>query len=224
MSSKVRRRTREAPEVRREKIIDETIRLIGQRGYYGFTVQEAAEQCGLSNAGLLYYFPSKDHLLIAVLEEFDRRETEIVAPVADFASRARSEKTGLAVRQLLRTIAARGSAHPDLVRLYNVLQAESLEPSHPAHHALRAREAKILKLLTEVLRPYVASPGSTARHLFALMDGLGQQWIRAGHSFNLLDEYTRALDSLLPQLSAPAGAKPTRVSTKAKAKSRKAAG
>ena len=78
MSQKVRTRTRNDPEVRREQILDEAIRIIGQRGYYGFTVQELAQRCGLTNGGLLYHFGSKEQLLIAVLEERNRRNAEIV--------------------------------------------------------------------------------------------------------------------------------------------------
>jgi AcrR family transcriptional regulator len=199
-------RAHEEPTVRRDQIIAETIRLIGQRGYYGITVQEVAKQCGLSNAGLLYHVPSKDDLLFAVIQEFERRETEIIAPIAELATRriGRNEKSTAAARELVCTIVERGSAAPELVRLYSILQAEAFDASHPAHKAFRARETKILNLLTEVVRPYVARPRSTARQVFALMDGLGQQWIRSGQSFDLVAEFTLALEAVLPELAAPA--------------------
>jgi len=50
------------PEVRREQILEEAISILGRLGYHGFTIHELAERCGLSNAGLLYHFPSKDQL------------------------------------------------------------------------------------------------------------------------------------------------------------------
>ena len=38
---------------RRQQITDEATRIIGQRGYYGFSMQELADSCGLTVAGLL---------------------------------------------------------------------------------------------------------------------------------------------------------------------------
>src|ERR1700741_3608955 len=67
MSSHVRRRM--DPELRRQQILDEAIRLIGQLGYQGFTVQELALRCSLTKGGLLHYFGSKEQLLVAILEE-----------------------------------------------------------------------------------------------------------------------------------------------------------
>ena len=66
-----RKRVREDPKVRRSQIVDEAIRIIGEYGYYGFTVQALAERCQLSNAGLLHYFGNKDDLLLALLDEPD---------------------------------------------------------------------------------------------------------------------------------------------------------
>jgi len=69
MRQATQKAAREEPSLRREQILDETIRILGEQGYHGFTIQELAKRCGLSNAGLLYYFGSKDLLLIAVLDE-----------------------------------------------------------------------------------------------------------------------------------------------------------
>ena len=72
-------RTRENPAIRRAQIVDEGIKIIGERGYNGFTIQALAERCSMSNAGLLHYFESKDALLLSLLDEIERREIEIVA-------------------------------------------------------------------------------------------------------------------------------------------------
>ncbi len=198
-------RTREEPAVRRDQIIEEATRLVGRRGYYGLKIQEVAKRCGLSNAGLLYHFPSKEHLMAAVLQEFDRRVTEVIAPLVERATQriSRTEKAREATADVLRLIVERGIAQPELVRLSNVLQAESLDPGHPAHLPLRTRDTKILDLLTKLTMPYFADPRSAARRLLALMDGLGQQWLRAGQSFDILDEWARAIEVFLPALTPP---------------------
>src|ERR1700741_5612700 len=82
MVSQARKRVRAKPENRRAQILDEAIRLIGERGYNRFTIQELAQRCQLSNPGLLHYFGSKEDLLVALLEDRDRRAAEVVAGVA----------------------------------------------------------------------------------------------------------------------------------------------
>lgn len=211
MAQTSRVRTRDDPAVRRAQILKETIRLIGERGYYGFPIQEVAKRCGITNAGLLHYFSSKDQLLTAVLQEYERHEVDILAPLIELATRriGRTEKSRIAAAELLRRLAVDGTSQPEMMRLYSVLQAESLDPNHPAHQSFRARETKIIALLSEVVRPYCKDAASTARHVYAVMDGLGQQWIRSSQSFDLVTELERAVGRILPALAAPASKRNT---------------
>ena len=186
--------------MRREQIVDGAIRIIGERGYYGFTVQQIAEECGLTNGGLLYHFGSKEQLLLAVLQERDRREIAMVRSVAGPAAQeaGRSDSSLGAVLDLLRAIVARGTAEPELARLYTVLQPEALDPAHPAHDYFRARESMVLKSFAKMVAPHVAEPHSTARQIYALMDGLVLRWLWAGQAFNIVTEWDRTVAMLLP--------------------------
>lgn len=196
-------RTREDPELRRAKILDEGIRVIGERGYYGFTVQEMAQRCGMSNGGLLHHYPSKDHLLLAVLAEIQAREAEVMAPLVEAAASAPSgEGARTAVRQLLVAMVARAAAKPQITRFVAELTLESLDPAHPAHAWGRAREAVILDLFVTLIGPYVSAPLSTARLMLSVIDGLALQWLRANHDFDVLAEWELALTKLTPELSA----------------------
>lgn len=198
---------RDEPRVRREQILDETIRIIGERGYHGFTVQELAKRCGLSNAGLLYYFASKDLLLVAVLEEIKRREVETVAPVIERATQ-KGQKNPAAVLELLRAVVEVGCADPELLRLVNVLRAEALEAEHPAHAAIRKRDIAAYELFTKALTPFYTNPAVKALHVSAMLEGLGIHWIRSGQAFDIKREWGRVAESLLPELFASAKAKP----------------
>jgi len=191
MSASVSRR-REAVDVRRKQIFDEAITLIGQKGYAGFTVQELARRCGLTNGGLLYHFGTKDQILIALLQERDRRDAlnvRLVGPVRQDTDQI-DLKTALG---LLRAIVARNSAQPGLVRLYVVLQADALDPDHPAHSYFQAREAAALEAIAKMFEAHTAQPHSVARRLLALMGGLEQQWLRANQAFDLVEEWDRAV-------------------------------
>lgn len=196
-----RRRTREAPEVRRARILDEAIRLIGERGYYGFTIQELAQRCGLTNPGLLHYYPSKPVVLLAALAEMEARETEVIEPIVQQAERALAGSNGrLAVLGVLRAILVRGSANREMIRFLAELQSESLSPDHPAFSWWLRREAAMLDLFARLLHPFVADPAAIARQTLALIDGLSLQWLRAGEAMDLAAEWDRMLLRLLPEL------------------------
>jgi AcrR family transcriptional regulator len=194
------RSSRDGPEVRRGQIVDEAIRAIGQRGYHGFTLQELAQRCGLTNGGVLYHFGSKERLLIAVIEEHDRREGEIIPASIELPPRgAPHRQVSLSTAlQVFRIIVQRAAMQPELVRLYAILQAEALDPAHPASGYFLRREAMVLDVFTKLLQPHVAEPRSIARQIHALMDGLSLQWLRENKAFDMTTEWDRAMARLLP--------------------------
>jgi AcrR family transcriptional regulator len=194
-------RTREAPEVRRARILDQAFALIGERGYYGFTIQELARRSGLSNPGLLHYFPSKPEVLLAVLAELEVREAEVVEPLVHMAERELvGAEANAAVLSILHAMIARAVAQPQIVRLLVELQAESLDPDHPAHEWWQRRETILLDFLVRLLKSYFDNPQPIARQVMATMDGLAMQWLRANCTFDAAAEWQQVLARLLPEL------------------------
>jgi AcrR family transcriptional regulator len=179
-------------QIRRAQILAAAIEIIGVRGYQGFVLQDVARRCGLTNGGVLYHFPSKEHLLLAVLEERDRRLSGEIA--AAFGPAMRRAPLDLAL-EVLRDIVRRMSAEPALVRLYVVLAAEALDPSHPAHDYFVARQASTLEGFATLVAPHAAEPAATAREIHALLDGLALQWLRTGQGFDLVAAWDRAIAS-----------------------------
>lgn len=196
----MRAHTRIDPAVRRQLILDEAIQLVSQLGYHGLTVQALAKCCGLTNGGLLHYFGSKELLLVAVLEERDRREAEIIAAEVQSAGEGESEGgySRSTLLRMFRAIAARSVAQPELVRLLNVLQLEALHEQHPAHDYFTRRQAMVVGEFATALAGNVAEPVATARAVLALLDGLFQQWLRANRSFDLLEAWDIAAAALIP--------------------------
>ena len=195
-------RARDDGPVRREKIINEALSLIGQHGYHGFTVQKLAQRCGLSNAGLLYHFPSKDQLFVAVVQELEQRQIHALAPLAELLEQYGNNDVPLtAAIDLLHAMFARANEQPELMQLYAVLQAESLDAAHPAHASFRARELAVLDLFARLIASHVTNPRSTARQMLALLEGLRLQWLRAGQSFDPLAEWIDAVCVLVPKLA-----------------------
>ena len=70
MSARVR------SEERRAEIVRAALEVIAERGYRGASLAAVAERVGLTQQGLLHYFPTKDALLVAVLEERDQWDAD----------------------------------------------------------------------------------------------------------------------------------------------------
>ncbi|RJF90562.1 TetR/AcrR family transcriptional regulator [Sphingomonas cavernae] len=207
MSRRARKQLREDPEVRRQQILDAAIQVIGQRGYHGFTIQELAARCGLTNGGLLYYFGSKERLLISILEERDRRESVIVHATAELTQEESQQGVlSLArVRKLFRIIVEREVGQPELLRLFAVLQAEALDPAHPAHDFFLRREAMVIDEFSRMVAPHVEHPRVVARQILALLDGLAQQWLRVDGAFDLVSVWDDTVAALFPARTQPGG-------------------
>ena len=194
-----KRRSREATEVRRARILEAAIGLLGERGYYGFTIQELGKRCGLSNPGLLHYFPSKLDVLLQVLTELEARETEFMEPLFQQAIQEAGSRG--AVLTILRAMGMRAAAHPGYLRVLVELQAESLSPEHPAHEWWLRRDAITRQFIADILRPHVPRPDAVARQVLALMDGFCTQWLRDPSPADIAGEWDDAIARLLPELS-----------------------
>lgn len=197
MTTSTRKRVRGNPVERREQIVDQAVRLIGERGYYGFSIRELAQRCQLTDPGLLHYFGSKEKLLIGVLEDCDRKGGDAVRAMTGLGP-ATDQPTFEQLRAIYRAIISRNSAHPELMRFYATLRAEAMSPDHPAHDFFKKRHAAIVGNFARPLADHAASPQSTALLLQAMMRGLEMEWMRAGRSFDLIAEWDRAFDLLIP--------------------------
>lgn len=110
---------------RRQAIVDAAIEVFGQRGFRGSALAEVADRVGLTPAGILYHFGSKEALLQAVLEERDRRGRD---RFVDLLRVGGSESLRRAISG-----AAVSETAPGLIALHTVLQAESFDSDAPAH-------------------------------------------------------------------------------------------
>lgn len=55
-------------DVRRQQLIDATIRVLGQKGYAALTVADVAKAAGLSSGIVIFHFSSKDGLLADTMQ------------------------------------------------------------------------------------------------------------------------------------------------------------
>jgi AcrR family transcriptional regulator len=71
---------------RYHEILEGAARLIYQRGYEATSMQEIAEACGLTKAGLYHHIKTKEALLLAIMHYgMDLFDDMVIAKVADIA-------------------------------------------------------------------------------------------------------------------------------------------
>lgn len=190
---------RDDADARRARILDEAIRLIGFKGYGGFTLQQLAKQCELTNGGVLYHFPSKEDVLTGVLEELERRIT--LGIEAYVAKEVDPPGDGLSSREVvllvMRAILIQSSTDAEVMRLLTVLQIEALDPEYPAHERIMQSSKSTFNRFALLFEPLSDEPQRAARQTMAMMNGLYLLWLE-DQSFDLMDEWDQAIGKILP--------------------------
>jgi AcrR family transcriptional regulator len=80
------KRKREDPEVRSRAILETAAKLICVKGYAGTGIQEIAEACDLTKAGLYHYIQSKENLLLEIMSYgMDLFEEQVLSQVIEIA-------------------------------------------------------------------------------------------------------------------------------------------
>ncbi|WP_061965210.1 TetR/AcrR family transcriptional regulator [Demequina aurantiaca] len=160
----------------RTLILRTALTQFGEQGYRGASLRDIASRCGISHPGLLYHFPTKEALLLAVLDHRDQ---------VDRAEHATANDSGIDVLRRLVRSAQVNQSRPGIVELFVVVSAESTSVEHPAHQFFQDRYAR---LVDEVARAYAeveeqgglvagVQPRRAAQQVIALMDGLQVQWL-----------------------------------------------
>lgn len=181
---------------RRQQIVDAAAEVFSSAGYRKGSLRDVADKAGLSQAGVLHHFPSKEHLLQAVLSwrdgETAKRMGEPLPEGVDF------------LRGLVRT-AGYNATTRELVELHVIVSAEGASADHPLRDYFTGRYAYVLGHTREAFERAAASgqlrPGtdcaSAARTLIALMDGLQIQWLLNPEGVDMAGELRRYLQPLL---------------------------
>ncbi len=197
MVEAVTTRTRLAPEKRKAIILDEAVRIIGEKGFSAFSVSQLARRSGVTDAGLLHHFGSKSELLVAVLRRSDALDEEAVSLALRSAGVDQVQDANVA-RAVLRQIVSRNAQQAELLRLRVMLRTEALMTDHPAHLFFVQREVATKEMFREMFANFADDPLSCARQVIASMQGLEIQWVRELQGFDLTAEWEKVAQKLLP--------------------------
>ncbi|MEU1269465.1 TetR/AcrR family transcriptional regulator [Streptomyces sp. NPDC005799] len=156
-------------EERRAEIVRAALEVIAERGYRGASLAAVAERVGLTQQGLLHYFPTKEALLVAVLKERDQWDA---VPATQWRV------------DLLASLVEYNAMRPGIIQTFSALLGESVTEGHPARAYFTERYRQVRESMAGVLRtaygdrlPNGLTPERTAPLLVAVMDGLQYQWL-----------------------------------------------
>ena len=187
---------------RRRQIMEVTSGLVAERGFWGLSMQDVADRCGLTVPGVLRHVGTKAGLLVLLLAHRDIEDARSLRAQLDVDEDEMPDEwsvggpVGVDLRQLCSATMRRNAEQPEIVRLFLVLEAESLTPSHPAHDYFMKRQAQAMAAFAELAKSVTDHPEVLARHIMAMMDGLQLQWLRAPDTVDLVRQWEVAADAL----------------------------
>ncbi len=193
-ADRVKRGPRRATAARREEILRAAATTFGQKGYKTGSLADIAEQVGMTHAGVLHHFGSKEQLLTAVL---DYRDAEQVQDLE-----GQHIPGGLELFRHLLLTARVNAERPGMVQTYAVMTGEAVTVDHPARSWATGRFARLRDQVTEALLAWhpevdrdLAYQGAAA--ILGVMDGIQIQWLLDPDAVDLAETTAFAIEAIV---------------------------
>ena len=186
---------------RRERILEVAAARFADAGYSRTSLAEIAREVGITTPGLTHHFPTKQHLLLAIVEQrFD--------VTAEAAAATEGEIDGTRTLRLLHGLTQLFAAKPGLMGLFVLVSAEAADPSNPAHALFQERYERTIGEITAFFNEE-AEAGflrgnvdyrAVARECVAVSDGLQLQYVVSGERIDLVALSRAHLERLAPTI------------------------
>ena len=183
---------------RRTAILEAATSVFGSRGYNNGSLVEIAERVGMTHAGVLHHFGSKEKLLLAVLAHRDEDDIERLVD--------RKRPVGAEFLAHLVHTTRENTERSGIVQAYAVLSAESVTGDHPAQQFFRSRFDGLRLVVADALGATVGADPADARvvaaasAIIAVMDGLQVQWLLDPQHVNLPSTVQLVIDAIVANL------------------------
>ncbi|MCV7261090.1 TetR/AcrR family transcriptional regulator [Mycobacterium shimoidei] len=187
-------------EDRKQRILEVAQRLLTRNGWRNTTLAQIAREAGVSPAGLLHHFESKEQLLHAVLD------------VRDADDDAHADRAGDLITEIA-AVADRFDRSPELIGTFAVLLAENIDPEAPLHDRLLARYRGAVDIITGLIRRGQEAgryrldldPTVKAVQILAFITGMETAWL-LDPSIPLTEAFKDYAESLARDLTPPSPA------------------
>jgi AcrR family transcriptional regulator len=162
----------EARAQRREQILRGARTCFLRKGFHAATTAEISAEAGVSVANIYQYFPTKEHLILALIEEGLSGDLELV----EMVERAGSFRIGLEMTSRI-VIADPERSKDGMLRL-EILAEASRNPEIAA--VVKAADKRLVAALSALIERYKLKgelhreldPDATARLIVSFYDGL----------------------------------------------------
>ena len=159
-------------EERKQRILAVAQRLLTRNGWRNTTLAQLAGEAGVTPAGLLHHFESKEQLLHAVLD------------ARDLDDDSHSDRAGDLLAQIA-SVADRFNRAPELVGTFTVLLVENVLADAPLHNRMLARHRDAIDIVAEAIRSGQAhgsyrtdiDPAVKAVEILAFVHGMETIWL-----------------------------------------------
>ncbi len=184
-------------EDRKQRILDVAQRLLTRNGWRNTTLAQIAGESGVTPAGLLHHFESKEQLLHAVLDARD----------ADDDSHA--DRAGDLLVEITR-VADRFNRAPEMVGTFTVLLIENILPDAPLHDRMLDRQREAIDIVAGLIRLGQADgryrsdidPAVKAIEILAFVHGMETIWL-LDPSIPLTDVFKEYAEALARDFAPP---------------------
>lgn len=184
-------------EDRRQRILAVAERLLARNGWRSTSLSQIAKEAGVTPAGLLHHFESKEQLLNAVLDARDADDD------------AHADRSGDLIAELLR-VPERFKRAPELVGTFTVLVAENIAPDAPLHDRLHKRYRDAVDIIMSIIERGQRrgnyrtdfDAASKAVEILAFINGMEILWL-LDPSIPLTEVFKEYAESLARDLTLP---------------------
>ena len=191
---------RMSSEERFEQIVNVAVKLIGQKGYYGMSLQDVAKEIGVSQTAVIHRVKSKQGLLIAVIERHYDKADATERYLEQFKPGGAREGDRPRIPEALHAVVEQNARQPEMVKVFEMLNAEAISPVHPAYAYFAQRPARMVRQFRE--HNWLVPDGVDGEFVYMLanaaMYGLEGRWLANPNTIDFVTEWERYADYLFP--------------------------
>lgn len=199
-TARTRERTRPTGEERMGQIIDAAVRVINERGFNGASLQDIADEVGITHAGVLHYVHSKQGLLTLVIQHYYDSSTAEKDYFESHQPGGSEVDKPLLVPEVCRRIVQQNATRPELVMVFHVLDAESFSPASESHDYFVERSRTTVDRGSGVSWSVPEGIDGAKAYSVALatLYGIEGRWLARQDEIDLEDEWSRCEDVMFP--------------------------
>jgi len=179
------------PDARRAEIIETAAELISTEGYRALSMREVARRCGMSAPGLMHHFADMPSLLHAVLDHRD--QVDIAEIVGKQSGSATLDDVVAAAFDYYQRAG-------DTTLRFDALEAEAVDPTHPAHDYYLERDERSFDQLRPIVEREFEEPDQALTLLRVVFDGIRFRRLRDPENVDLMQEWLRVREPVLAAL------------------------